>query len=138
MKYKLFITGLMLLLSCGNQNLLTKEDKGHKVIVELRELIKTEIKDSDRLVKILQIIDMVEIESQTFFKFYQEHDNRIARINSNYETSCEDLEKVINEFNKKYDAYLKMLIRKRGEMRQFTSRDEWVIIMDRESTFIPE
>ena len=138
MKYKLCIAGLILLLSCSNQNLLTKEDKGHKEIVELRELIKTEIKDSDRQVKILQTIDEVEIESQKFFKFYQEHDNRIARLNSNYETSREDLEKVINEFNKKYDAYLKMLIRKRGEMRQLTSRDEWVIIMDRESTFIPE
>ena len=138
MKYKLFIVGLMLLLSCSNQNLTTKEDKGQTVIVELRELIKTEIKDPKRQAQILQIIDGVEIESQKFFKFYQEHDNRIARLNSNYETSREDLEKVINEFNKKYDAYLKMLIRKRGEMRQLTSRDEWVIIMDRESTFIPE
>jgi hypothetical protein len=138
MKYKIFIIGLFLFLSCGNQNLVTKDDKGHKVIVELREIVKTEIKDSDRRVKILQIIDEVEIDSQAIFKFYQEHDNRIARLNSNYETSREDLEKVIAQFNKNYDAFLKMLIQRRGEMRQLTSRDEWITIMDRESTFIPE
>lgn len=138
MKYKVFIVGLLLFLSCGNQNLVTKDDKGQKVIVELREIVKTEIKDSDRQKKILQIIDEVEIESQTFFKFYQDHDNKIVRLNSNYETSREDLEKVIDEFNKKYDAYLKMLIQRRGKMRQLTSRDEWITIMDRESTFIPE
>jgi hypothetical protein len=62
MKYKVFIVGLLLFLSCGNQNLVTKDDKGHKVIVELREIVKTEIKDSDRQKKILQIIDEVEIE----------------------------------------------------------------------------
>jgi hypothetical protein len=62
MKYIVFIVGLLLFLSCGNQNLVTKDDKGHKVIVELREIVKTEIKDSDRQKKILQIIDEVEIE----------------------------------------------------------------------------
>ena len=138
MKYKLFIAGLMLLLSCTSQNLATKEDEGQKVIGELRELIKTEIKDPERQAQILQIVDGVEIEAQKFFKFYQEHDNRITRLNTNYETSREDLEKVIDEFNEKYDAYLKMLIRKRSEMRQLTSIEEWETIMDRESTFIPE
>ena len=138
MKYKLFIVGLMLLLSCSNQNLTTKEDKGQTVIVELRELIKTEIKDPKRQAQILQIIDGVEIESQKFFKFYQDHDKKISQLHIAYETSRDDFEKVIDEFNKKYDAYLKMLIRKRSEMRQLTSIEEWEIIMDRESTFIPE
>jgi hypothetical protein len=138
MKYKLFIVGLILLLSCSNQNLTTKEDKGQKVIVELRELIKTEIKDPERQAQILQIVDGVEIESQKFFKFYQDHDKNISQLHIAYETSRENLEKVIDEFNKKYDAYLKMLIRKRSEMRQLTSIEEWETIMDRESTFIPE
>jgi len=138
MNYILFIAVLMLIFSCSNQNLATKEDSGHKVIIELQELVHDEIKDPERQTKILQIIDSLENESQKFFKFYQKHDNKITQLNSTYETSRRDLEKVNDEFNKKYDTYLKMLIQKRTEMRQLTNREEWKKIMDRESTFLPE
>jgi hypothetical protein len=41
-------------------------------------------------------------------------------------------------FNGSYEKYLRMLVDKRGGMMMLTSKEEWALIMDRESTFIPE
>jgi len=142
MTNKIFIAGLIsvlvFLLSCSSQKLATKEDSGQKVVAEQRELIQDNIKDPEKQAKLLRIVDEVEKESQIFFKFYQEHDKRIAQLNKNFEASRQDFEGLSDDFNNQYEIYLRMLIRKRSEMRELTSKDEWTKIMDRESTFIPE
>jgi len=132
------ITILVFLFSCGSQKLSTKKEGGQKVVTEQRKSIQDNISDPEKQAKLLQIIDDVEKGSTKFFNYYQEHNEIIARLNKDYKASRQDFEAVLNDFNKQYETYLRMLIRKRGEMRLLTSKDEWTKIMDRESTFIPE
>jgi len=141
MRNKMYATGLVTVLvfifSCGSQKLINKEDSGQKVVAEQRALIKDNINDPDKQMQLLQIVDEIEKELELFFNFYHEHNQRIAQLNKNYTASRQDFEKVIDEFNTLYSNYLRMLIRKRREMRMLTSGDEWTKIMARESTFIP-
>jgi len=142
MTNKIFITGLVtvvvFLFSCSSQKLATTDDSGQETVTEQRELIQNNIKDPQKQANLLQIVDDVEKGSIKYFNYYEDHNKKIARLNKDYKTSRQDFERVLNDFNEQYEIYLRMLIRKRSEMRLLTSKDEWTKIMDRESTFIPE
>lgn len=142
MTNKILQTGLMallvLLFSCSSQKLATTDDSGQETVTEQRELIQNNIKDPQKQAKLLQIVDDVEKQSQIFFNYYEKHIKKVTQLNKEYKTSREDFEKVIADFNQQYEVYLRMLIRKRTEMRKLTNKDEWTEIMDRESSFVPE
>ena len=142
MTKKILITGfaasLVFLFSCSSQKLATREDRGQKVVAEQRELIQNNISDPERQAKLMQIVDQIEKEAGKFFNYYQEHNKIVARLNKDYKASRQDFDKVINNFNQQYEVYLRMLVRKREEMRLMTSPDEWTKIMDRETSIIPK
>lgn len=129
---------LVFMFACGSQKLATTDDSGQETVTEQRELIQNNIKDPQKQAKLLQIVDEVGQESEKFFIYYQKHNKKTARLNKDYKASRKDFEKVIADFNQQYEAYLRMLILKRSDMRELTTKDEWTQIMDRESTFIPE
>ena len=141
MTKKILITGfaasLVFLFSCSSQKLATREDRGQKVVAEQRELIQNNISDPERQAKLMQIVDQIEKEAGKFFNYYQEHNKIVARLNKDYKASRQDFDRVINNFNQQYEVYLRMLVRKREEMRLITNPDEWTKIMDRETSFIP-
>ena len=128
----------LLFFSCGSQKLSKVDESGRKVIAEQKKLIQANINDPEKKTKLLQIIGEIDNESKEFYKYYLEHNNKIAQLNITFETSRQDFEKVIDDFNKRYEIYLRMLIRRRNEMRLLTSNDEWIKIMKREYSFIPE
>jgi hypothetical protein len=128
----------LLFFSCGSQKLSKVDEGGRKVIAEQKKLIQANINDPEKKTKLLQIIGEIDNESKEFYKYYLEHNNKIAQLNITFETSRQDFEKVIDDFNKRYEIYLRMLIRRRNEMRLLTSNDEWIKIMEREYSFIPE
>ena len=142
MTKKILITGfaasLVFLFSCSSQKLATIEDRGQKVVAEQRELIQNNISDPEKQAKLMQIVDQIEKEAGKFFNYYQEHNKIVARLNKDYKASRQDFDKVINNFNQQYEVYLRMLVRKREEMRLITNPDEWTKIMDRETSFIPK
>ena len=63
---------------------------------------------------------------------------RNVKVRSIYKSTRRDFEESMAGFNGAYEKYLRMLVDKRGGMMMLTSKDEWALIMDRESTFIPE
>jgi len=128
----------LLFFSCGSQKLSKVDESGRKVIAEQKKLIQANINDPEKKTKLLQIIGEIDNESKEFYKYYLEHNNKIAQLNITFETSRQDFEKVIDDFNKRYEIYLRMLIRRRNDMRLLTSNDEWIKIMEREYSFIPE
>ena len=142
MTKKILITGfaasLVFLFSCSSQKLATIEDRGQKVVAEQRELIQNNISDPEKQAKLMQIVDQIEKEAGKFFNYYQEHNKIVARLNKDYKASRQDFDKVINNFNQQYEVYLRMLVRKREEMRLISSPDEWTKIMDRETSFITQ
>ena len=132
------ITILVILFSCSSQKLATTDDRGQETVTEQRELIQNNIKDPQKQAKLLQIVDDVEKQSLIFFNYYEKHIKKVSQLNKEYKTSREDFEKVIADFNQQYEVYLRMLILKRSDMRELTTKDEWTQIMDRESSFVPE
>ncbi|MBW2492166.1 MAG: hypothetical protein JRE65_13575 [Deltaproteobacteria bacterium] len=128
----------LLFFSCGSQKLSKVDEGRRKVIAEQKKLIQANINDPEKKTKLLQIIGEIDNESKEFYKYYLEHNNKIAQLNITFETSRQDFEKVIDDFNKRYEIYLRMLIRRRNDMRLLTSNDEWIKIMEREYSFIPE
>ena len=139
---KIFQTGLVILLmflfACSSQKLATVDGRGQEVVEEQRELIQKNVQNSDKQVQLLQILDEIEQESQDFFKYYGEYNRKIVRLNQNYNSSRQEFDQGIGDFNQQYERYLRMLIKKRFEMRKLTTRDEWAQIMDRKSSFIPQ
>ena len=132
------LTSILFLFACGGKNLATLEDGGQGVITEQKELIQKNIKDPGKRTRLLQITSEIEKQSGDFFKFYEDHNKQIARLNKSYTASRQDFEMLNDEFNRQYEDYLRVLVGKRSEMRLLTSEDEWRSIMDRSSSFIPE
>jgi hypothetical protein len=136
------ITSVMLLMmylfGCGSKNNVIKEDQGLGVLSEQRRLIVENIQDPDTRNKLLTIVDDIEVEVNKFFEYYEEHNKKIASLNKDYKSTRRDFEESMAEFNGAYEKYLRMLVDKRGGMMMLTSKEEWALIMDRESTFIPE
>ena len=129
---------LIFLFACSSQKRATVDDRGQEVVEEQRELIQKNVQNSDKQVQLLQILDEIEQESQDFFKYYGEYNRKIVRLNQNYNSSRQEFDQGIGDFNQQYERYLRMLIKKRFEMRKLTTRDEWAQIMDRKSSFIPQ
>lgn len=129
---------MMYLLGCSSKNNVIVEDDGQNVLTEQRKLIVEHIKDAEKRTKLLTIVNDIESNAQTFFNFYEAHNKKIAALNKNYTAARRDFEKQMAEFNDAYETYLYMLVQKRSEMKSLTNREEWALIMDRESTFIPE
>jgi hypothetical protein len=124
-------------MSCSSQKLTNVETTEIKAISELREKINKNITDADRKLALLNITSEIEREGQTFFSFYQNHKQKLTRINSDYKATRQDFAVIISAFNTNYEYYLKMLVEKRSEMRELTTADEWKKIMDRKYSFIP-
>jgi hypothetical protein len=137
-----FITGFVLLQiffsGCNSQKVSTLEDDGTKnVISEQRQLIRENISDPDRQAKLLGIVEDVEKESAQFFTFYEEQIRHVKVLAVNQKTIREEFQKRLDEINDNYEKYLRMLVAKREEMRLMTSADEWDIIMNRKTSFLP-
>ena len=132
------ITGLVFLYACSSQDLAVIDDRGQEALAEQKELIRKHIQDPEKQKQLLQVVSEVEQESSKFFTYYQAHHLRLTEVNRDYASQQQDFEQLFTDFNRKYDAYLRMLIHKRAEMQKLTSRDEWSNIMDRKSSFIPE
>ena len=142
MKMIALITNAMLLMmylfGCSSKNNIVIEDKGQSVLTEQERLIVENIQDTDTRNKLLTIVDDIEVEVNKFFEYYEEHNKKIASLNKDYKSTRRDFEESMAEFNGAYEKYLRMLVDQRGGMIMLTSKEEWALIMDRESTFIPK
>jgi len=134
----LVISGLVFLYACSSRDLAMVDDRGQEALAEQKELIRTHIQDPDKQKKLLQVVSGIEQESIGFFNYYQDHNRQLTEHNRKVASAIPDFERLFSDFNRKYDAYLRMLIQKRAEMQKLTSRDEWSRIMARKSSFIPE
>ena len=123
--------------ACSGQKLSNVNENEIKVLSELRENIKKHINDDENRKALLKITDEIEQETQKFFSFYQKHNQKLAEVNRNYKATQDDFDLITNTFNTNYENYLKTLIRKRSEMRELTSTEDWKKIMEREYSFIP-
>ena len=132
------ITGLVFLYACSSQDLAVIDDRGQEALDEQKELIRDHIQDPEKQKQLLQVVSEIEQESIEFFNYYQDHNRKLTKLNRNYASTLPDFEQMFADFNRNYDAYLRMLIHKRAEMQKLTSRDEWSNIMDRKSSYIPE
>ena len=132
------ISGLVLLYACSSRDLATLDNRGQEALAEQKELIRNHIQDPEKQKLLLQVVSEIEQESIEFFNYYQDHNRKLTELNRNYASTLPDFEQMFADFNRKYDAYLRMLIHKRAEMQKLTSPDEWSNIMDRKSSFIPE
>jgi hypothetical protein len=135
-------TGLLLIVilfinSCSSQKLSKVDAKEIRAVSELKEQINKYITADEKRASLLKIADEIEQETRSFFTFYQEHNQRLSQVNTNYKATRQDFDKLIDEFNGKYENYLRMLLLKRGNMRELTNDDEWKKIMEREYSFIP-
>ncbi len=141
MKKILAITGILFLIlsvmTCSGQKLSNVNEQEIKVVTELQDKIKKLVPDQERKNALLKITAQIEQETRSFYSFYQEHNKKLSRVNKNYNTTRQDFEVIINEFNDKYENYLNTLIQKRSRMKEFTTDEEWEKIMDREYSFIP-
>jgi len=142
MKKNIFLIGLTMLITflvaCGGQKRASFEDSGAGVIAEQRRLIQKNINDPGKQTKLLRIVTEVEKQSNDFFRVYETYNKNIVRLNKEFKTSRQEFEKLNDEFNRQNENYLRMLVEKRGEMKALATKDEWINIMARESSFIPE
>ena len=128
---------LILATTCSSKKLSDIGAGEVHAISELREKINKNILDNERKSALLKITAEIEKETQSFFSFYQNHNQKLTRINSDYSATRQDFAVIINAFNTNYENYIKMLVIKRSEMRELTTADEWKKIMDRKYSFIP-
>jgi len=103
-----------------------------------QKLIQDNIKDSARQTELMQIVIDLDKEVNKFAQYYAEHRKIATQLIRTQQISRQEIESELADINNHYEAFLKILLQKRKEMRSLTSEEEWINIMAWDNTYIPK
>jgi hypothetical protein len=123
--------------SCSSKKAIKTEDGFDGLMATQRELINDNIADQEKRANLISILEKVDKESKTFFEFDAQQKKKMIGLIKNYNTSHQDFELEMTRTDQKLEKYFNFIIKKRREMRLLCTKDEWVKIMDRKTSFVP-
>ncbi len=131
------LVSVTLAVSCGKKNLIDRS-QGVDPGTELRTLVARHIADPDKRAQILEIIVMGEARFREFHEFYGQHNERMADLANDYNTTRGEFDEATEEFNARYREILMGMVSDRFAMRELMTPEEWALISDREHSVIGE
>ncbi len=125
-----FILLLTLIFFNGCSKKSTKGDpyQEENALVEQKSLIEKHIADPGKQAQLLEILTDFEMQLKKFSESQARQHEHIRELTADYNTTQEDFENSINDFNTQYEALLKNLAARRIEMKEITTPEEWKAI----------
>jgi len=135
----IFLAALLVLLSsslvgCGGKKTESAYGPGHEWVGDMRDRIEDEIDDPQKVTDLLAVVDKIEATVIDLDDEVKEYYVTLTALDKNYNTTREEFQEAIDEFNAKRHQYSKKLLEYLFEMRQIAGKEDWKTLSDIDKT----
>jgi hypothetical protein len=112
-------------LSCKN---LTPVDASRSAAEDTRTLISKHVSDEVKAKRLIEIVDRLESDLETFNEKQIAHNKTLAMENANYDVSEQKMRELYNALNRDTEAIYRAITKAHFDMKALATEEEWKFI----------
>lgn len=122
------------LTGCWTKNKEAAYGAGNEWINDMREQIQSDIEDPDKVAALLVVVDKIEVTLVELDRDVKEYYATLAKLDRNYNTTREEYQGALDQFNATRHGYFENLLSNMFEMKRITGREDWQKLADIDKT----
>ena len=107
---------------------------GNEWIDDMRDRVKDEIDDPEKVAGLMAVIDKMELTLIDMDGMVKDYYTTVAKLDRDYNTTREEFQSAIDQFNTTRRGYLEKMLGCLFEMKEIAGREDWKKMSDIDKT----
>jgi hypothetical protein len=120
--------------ACGKKKVSADSAPAAEWFDDLRERVRKGFDDSEQVTELTGVVDRMEATMNELDHVVVEYYAKIGELDRNHDTTREQFQDMIDEFNGRQDAAFETMLEYMTELKQIAGRDGWAKICDMDKT----
>lgn len=107
---------------------------GSEWVDDMRDRIRKSVDDPDKVTELVVVVNKIEMTLIDLDKEVRDYYDTLGELDRNYQTTREEFEDAMDQFNAKRDSYFEKMLSYIFEMKKIAGREDWGKISDIDKT----